>query len=48
MKLQKSEEALRNLTDEEARLRKELDTQKAQLEGLKNLERTLTEQLKNL
>lgn len=39
---------MRNLTDEEARLRKELDTQKAQLEGLKNLERTLTEQLKNL
>lgn len=47
-KLRKSEEAVKNLTNEEARLRKELETQKAQLAGLQNLEHTLSEQLKNL
>ncbi len=47
-KLVKSEEALRSKTDEESKLKKELETQKGQLEGLRNLEKNLAEQLKNL
>lgn len=47
-KLPRSQEALRTQTEEENKLKKELDTQKAQLEGLRNLEKTLSEQLKNL
>ncbi len=47
-KLLKSQEALKTQTNEEANLKRQLQTQKAQLEGLKTLEKTLAEQLKQL
>ena len=47
-KTRKSEEALKGLREDEGRLKTERSVQNNQLEGLKNLENSLREQLKNI